>query len=78
MLTTLISAVLRLGHDYLLNRKQRIKIENTYSAWVEIIFELSQSSILEALLFNMFWADLFFIINDIDIENIVDDNTPYC
>ena len=25
------------------NRKQRIKIENTYSTWAEIIFELSQS-----------------------------------
>ena len=29
------------------------------------------------LLFNIFLADLFFIINDIDIANYADDNTPY-
>ena len=77
MLTSLISAALRLGHDYLSNRKQRIKIENTYSTCAEIIFELSQSSMLGPLLFNIFLADLFFIVNDIDIENYADDNTPY-
>ena len=59
------------------NRKQTIKIENTYSTWAEIKFELSQSSILGPLLFNIFLADLFFIVNDIDIENYADDNTPY-
>ena len=78
MLTTFISAALRLGHDYLSNRKQRIEIENTYSTWVEIIFEFSQSSMLEALLFNIFLADLLFIIRDIDIENYADDKTPHC
>ena len=29
------------------------------------------------MLFNIFLADLFFILNNIDIENYVDDNTPY-
>ena len=29
---------LRLIHDYLLNRKQRIRINNSYSTWVEIVF----------------------------------------
>ena len=77
MLTSLISAALRLGHDYLSKRKQRIKTENTYSTCAEIIFELSQSSMLGPLLFNIFLADLFFIVNDIDIENYADDNTPY-
>ena len=66
----------RLVHDHLLNRKQRIKIENTYSSWMEIIFGVPQGSILGPLLFNTFLADLFFIINDIDIATYVDDNTP--
>ena len=68
---------LRLVPDYLSNRKQRIKIENTYSTWMEIIFGVSQGSILGPLLFNIFLADLLFIINDIDIANDADvtDNT---
>ena len=32
---------------------------------------------LGSLLFNIFLADLFFIINDIDIANYADDNPPY-
>ena len=68
---------LRLVHAYLSNRKQRKKIENTYSTWMEITFGVQQGSILAPLLFNIFLADLFFIINDIDTGNYVDDNTRY-
>ena len=68
---------LRLIHDYLSNRKQRIKIENIRSTWMEIIFGVPQSSILVQLLLNIFLADLFLIINDIDIANYADENTPY-
>ena len=32
---------------------------------------------LRPLLFNIFLADLFFIIRNIDIANYTDDNTPY-
>ena len=67
---------LRLVHDYLSNRKQRIKIEITYSTWMQITFGVSQGPILGPLLFNIISADLFFIINDIDIANYLDDNTP--
>ena len=68
---------LRLINDYLSNRKQRTKIENTYSTWLDIIFGVPQGSILGPLLFNVFLADLFFTVNDIDIASYVDDNTPY-
>ena len=33
-------------HDYLSNRKQRIKIKNTYITWMEIVFGVTQGSIL--------------------------------
>ena len=53
---------LRLIHDYLSNRKQRTRINNSYSTWMEIVFGVPQGSILGPLLFNIFLADLFFIV----------------
>ena len=60
---------LRFINDYLSNRKQRTKIENTYSTWLDIIFGVPQGSILGPLLFNVFLADLFFTVNEIDIPS---------
>ena len=68
---------IRLIHDYLLNRKQRTRIINSYSTWMEIVFGVSQGSILGPLLFNVFLADLFFILNSMDIANYVEYSTPY-
>ena len=57
--------------------KQRIIIENTYSAWMEIVFGVIHGSILRPLLFKTFLANLFFIISNIEIASYTDDNTPY-
>ena len=66
---------LHLIHDYLSNRKQRIKIKNIHSISMEIVFGVTQGSILRPLLFNIFLADLFFMISTIYIANYADDNS---
>ena len=58
-------------------RKQRTKINCSYSEWLEIVFAASQGSILGPLLVNVYLADLFLIMDDIDMANYADDNTPY-
>ena len=65
----------KLVHDYLSNRKQITKVNRTFSSWLEIVFGIRQGSILGPLLFNIFLADLFFILNNVDIASYGDDNT---
>ena len=68
---------LRLIRDYLPNRKKRTRINNSCSTWMEIVFGAPQGSIPGLLLFSIFLADLFFIINSTDIANYADGNMLY-
>ena len=68
---------LKLLHSYLTKRRQRIKIDNTYSCWDEIPFEVQQGSIVGPLLFNTFLCDLLLFVRNIGIANYADDNTPH-
>ena len=56
---------LRLIHDYLSHRKQRTRVNNSYSEWLAVMFRVPQGS------------DLLLIHSDIDNANFADDNTPY-
>ena len=68
---------LRLINDYLFNRRQRTRIGNSFSDWCEAILGVLQGSILGPLLFNIFLADVFLVLKDVDIANFADDNTPF-
>ena len=66
--------VLKLVHGYLSDRKQKTRVNNSYSTWFEILFGVPPGSILGSLFFNIFLADLFFILSETDIANYADDN----
>ena len=67
----------KLIHNYLSHRKQRTKINSSYSSWEEILFGVPQGSTLGPLLFNTFVSDLFSVLNDVEFASYADDNTPY-
>ena len=69
---------LRLINSYLTERKQKVKINNQFSSWMDISFGVPQGSILGPLLFNIFLCDMFLFCKDVDFASYADDNTPYC
>ena len=64
---------LNLVYDYLSNRKQRVKINETFSSWKNIECGVPQGSVLRPRLFNIHLCDVFYFLEDLDIASHPDD-----
>ena len=70
-------SALKLVHDYLSNKKQRVEINGSFSSWQESMKGVSQGSALGPLLFNVFINDIFLLVEETETCNYADDTTIY-
>ena len=68
---------LKLINSNLTDPKQRVKMNDQFSSWLDTIVGVLQGSILGPLLFNIFLFNMFLFCNGIDFASYADDNTPY-
>ena len=66
----------KLIHSYLTDRKQRIRINASFSTWSDILVGVPQGSVLGPNLYNINSNDLFLFLL-LDIANYADDNSPF-
>ena len=68
---------LKLIRDCFSNRKQSVRINDVYSSWKDIFYDVQQGSIFGPLLFNILLCDLFYFLEGLDVVSSADYTTIY-
>ena len=67
----------KLVQQYLPNRKQRVKVGNTYSSWKEVFYRIPPGSIFGSLItFNIFLCNFFYFLEGVAVASYADYTTP--
>ena len=69
-------SLLKLLHNYLLNRWYRTEVNNKFSSWTELLKDVPQGSVLGPLLFIIYLNNSFFL-PECTVCNFADDTTFY-
>ena len=69
---------IQMVHSYLTGRRQRVKVNGSFSSWKEMKLGAPQGSVLGPLLFDIFINDIFLLLNETEINNYADDTRIYC
>ena len=69
---------IKIVHSYLAGRRQRVKINGSFSSRSEKELGVPQGSVLGPLLFDIFISDIFLLLNEMEICNYADDTTIHC
>ena len=67
---------LKLIYSYLTGRKQRVRVNASFSEWANIDYGVPQGSILGPELYNYYSNDLFLFMI-LEVANYADDNSPF-
>ena len=64
-------------HNYVTDRKHRTKKIDSFSDFIDLLLGVSQGSILDLLLFNIYICDPLFFVEEDNVTSYTDGTTPY-